>query len=54
LKLIQQDAIEKSVTYSYVQPWGPKVINSLGALIPVFKNMFSELESFFGDIAAGI
>lgn len=54
LKLFQEDTIEKSVTYSFIQPWGPKVINSMGALIPFFKDMFGELEQFFGNIATEI
>jgi membrane protein required for colicin V production len=30
-----------------VAPWGPKVINNLGKIIPVFKDLFSQLQSFF-------
>ena len=51
LKLLQPDTIEKSVTYSYVQPWGPKIINGFASVVPVFKGMFTELESFFDGIA---
>lgn len=51
MKLLQPDTIRQSVTYSYVQPWGPKVINGFGSLIPVFKDMFSELEEFFGNMS---
>lgn len=47
MKLIQPETIQKSVTYSFVQPWGPKVINAVGSVVPVFKNMFEELEKFF-------
>lgn len=54
IKLIQPATIEKSVTYSYVQPLGPKVINGLGTLIPIFKNMFDELSVFFGAVADNI
>jgi membrane protein required for colicin V production len=51
LKLVQPDTIEKSVTYSYVQPWGPKIINGFASVVPVFKGMFTELESFFDGVA---
>ena len=54
LKLIQQATIDKSVTYSYIQPWGPKVIECLGSIIPFFKNMFEELSAFFGTVADNI
>ncbi len=54
MKLIQPETIEKSVTYSYVQPWGPKVIDGLGSVIPFFKDMFDELSAFFGGVADNI
>jgi len=54
MKLIQPATIEKSVTYSYIQPWGPKVIDGLGSVIPFFKNMFDELSAFFGGVADNI
>ena len=40
LKLLQQDTIDKSVAYSFIQPWGPKAINGFGSIVPVFKDMF--------------
>lgn len=42
--------IESSVVYKYVSPWGPKMINNLGKIIPFFKDMFLQLESFFGSL----
>ncbi|MGQ0737606.1 MAG: CvpA family protein [Bacteroidota bacterium] len=51
MQLLQPETINKSVTYSYVQPWGPKVINGFGSLIPLFKDMFGELEEFFGNVS---
>lgn len=50
LQLLQPAAIESSQTYPFVQPWGPEVINNLGRLIPVFKDMFTELGAFFSSI----
>ena len=51
LQLIKPETIDKSVTYSFVQPWGPKAINSIGTLIPFFRDMFTELQQFFGDVS---
>ena len=51
IHLIKQPTIEKSVTYAFVQPWGPKAINVFGAIIPFFRNMFGELEQFFGGVS---
>ena len=49
--LLKPDVIESSVVYKYVSPWGPKVINNLGKMIPVFKDTFSQLEGFFASLA---
>jgi membrane protein required for colicin V production len=49
--LIKQETIYRSVTYSFVSPWGPKAVNVFGAVIPFFKGMFSELENFFDSIS---
>lgn len=51
MKLIQPETIKTSVTYSFVQPWGPKAINGFGTVIPVFKDMFEQLEQFFDGVA---
>ena len=51
---LQPETINKSVTYSFVHPWGPKAINGLGSIIPVFKDLFGEVEKFFDSIAKEI
>ncbi len=51
---IQPDSIQESVTYSFIQPWGPKVINGLAIVVPLFKDMFAELQVFFDGIAQKI
>jgi membrane protein required for colicin V production len=45
--LINEQTAQASVTYAYLQPLGPKVINGLGVVLPFFKNMFGELLQFF-------
>ena len=52
--LFRSETIEKSLTYSFIQPWGPKVIDSIGTIIPLFKGMFSELELFFENVSKKI
>lgn len=51
LMLVRTEAIESSRVYPYVAPWGPKIIESLGKIIPLFKDMFAELETFFASLA---
>ena len=54
LRLIQSQTIQKSATYAFIQPWGPRVINGFASIIPVFKDMFADLQSFFGGVAGKI
>lgn len=48
LHFVDAAAVQSSQTYPFVQPWGPFVIDGFGKVIPVFKDMFTELETFFG------
>lgn len=52
VKLINENTIAQSVVYPHIQPWGPWVMDGLGKLIPIFKDMFTELEDFFARLAA--
>lgn len=54
LKLVQADTIDRSITYSLIQPWGPKAIDGFGSILPIFKDMFEELKQFFGGVATNI
>ena len=51
IRIISPDAIHKSASYPFIEPWGPKAINSLAVLIPFFKNMFTDLERFFSGVS---
>jgi membrane protein required for colicin V production len=51
LQLLQPAAIKSSQTYNFIQPWGPKVMDNFGRLIPVFKDMFTELGDFFNSLS---
>lgn len=45
--LLKPETIKASKVYDFVAPWGPAVIEKLGKIIPVFKDLFMQLESFF-------
>ncbi len=50
LGLIKASTIAESKCYAIVQPIGIKVINGFGKIIPIFKDLFVQLESFFGSV----
>lgn len=50
VKIIRPEAIKASVTYSFIQPWGPKAIDGFASVIPFFRDMFTQLEGFFSRI----
>ncbi len=52
LKFLSAETIAASQVYSYIQPLGPAIINSLGTVIPWYKDMFAQLQEFFGKIPA--
>ena len=54
MQWLSPGTLRESVTYEYVQPWGPRVINGLGSVIPLFKDMFRELEDFFGHVSTNL
>lgn len=51
LQLLQPAAIQSSVTYDFIQPWGPEVMDNFGTVIPWFKDMFTELGDFFNALS---
>jgi len=51
MNFIKPETKTGSVTYSYIQPWGPKLMEGLGKIIPVFKGMFQDLEDFFDKVS---
>ncbi|MEO6405300.1 MAG: CvpA family protein [Ferruginibacter sp.] len=54
LRLISDNTIKASLTYIYLQPLAPFIMNKLGDIIPFFKNMFEQLQQFFGSAAGKI
>ena len=51
LMLLSPNAIANSKTYPYIYPFGIKVMDNIGKVLPVFKDMFTELEAFFSVLA---
>lgn len=54
LELIKSETKKDSIAYSYIQPWGPKVIEGFGKIVPIFKGMFQDLKDFFGTVSEQI
>ncbi|MFT3682002.1 MAG: CvpA family protein [Ferruginibacter sp.] len=51
IRLLSDASIQSSIVYPFVKPWGPVVIDSFGKLVPIFKEMFTQLESFFTAVS---
>jgi membrane protein required for colicin V production len=54
LQLIKPEEIASSATAGFIRPWGPMVIDNFGKVIPLFKDTFTELEQFFGNVGNNI
>ena len=53
LHLIAGKTLSASVTYPFIRPWGPVVIDEFGKFVPWFEGMFTRLEDFFGHSGSG-
>jgi membrane protein required for colicin V production len=51
LNFIKPSTIGSSLVYPYIQPLAPKVMNSIGTVIPFFKDLFNQLQQFFGGLS---
>lgn len=50
LHIVSAETVSTSMLYEFIQPLGPKLINSMGAIIPLFKDIFTDLQDFFEKI----
>ncbi|MFN8244203.1 MAG: CvpA family protein [Ferruginibacter sp.] len=50
LHLLKPASFQDSQTYSFIAPWGPRALDGLGKLIPVFRDSFTDLQHFFGNL----
>lgn len=51
IHLISETAQKASRTYSFIEPFGPKVMSALGKFIPFFSHMFADLTHFFDGVS---
>lgn len=51
LQLINPETREASVSFPLLQPLGPHIIEGLGVVVPLFRDMFAELSAFFDGVA---
>ena len=49
LHIIQEESIQTSMIYPYVCPLAPKIMNIIGSVIPLFKDIFAQLGHFFNS-----
>jgi membrane protein required for colicin V production len=52
--VLTDETVKDSKTYAFVAPWGPRSIEAIGRIIPVFKGLFDQLETFFDGAAQRI
>jgi membrane protein required for colicin V production len=54
IHLFGEAAIQSSKIYPFVEPWGPKVMNAFGKILPIFKDMFTQLSNYFESLSTKI
>lgn len=52
LQLIKPATITASHSYDLIAPFGPKLIEIVGSVIPFFSDMFKELLAFFDGVSS--
>ena len=52
--IISPKVAAESSTFASIYPFGPTVINGLGQVVPIFKNLFSDLSVFFDSLSTHI
>lgn len=51
LKIVSSSTIESSLIYPLLAPVAPAITEGLGSVIPIFKNIFTQLEAFFSGVS---
>jgi len=54
IHLFGDATIQSSKVFPYVKPWGPKVIDGFGKILPIFKDMFTQLGDYFESLSTKI
>lgn len=52
MKILSIATINSSYFYPYLKPLAPYVLEMIGKVIPIFKDLFAQLQAFFGSVAA--
>lgn len=47
LNLLKPATVQSSTTYNWIEPYAPRLLSWLGAVVPFFKNTFADLLHFF-------
>ncbi|HSF45135.1 MAG TPA: hypothetical protein VLA58_03965, partial [Chitinophagaceae bacterium] len=47
---ISEATKEQSKVYAYIEPWGQWSMDLLGKVIPVFKDVFTDMQDFFQKV----
>lgn len=50
IRIISEPTVHSSKVYPYIAPVAPAMINFLGKILPVFKNIFDDLKMFFDNL----
>jgi membrane protein required for colicin V production len=51
---ISEATKEQSKVYAYIEPWGQWSMDILGKVIPVFKDVFADMQEFFEKVGDNI
>lgn len=51
LGIFSEQGSAGSLLYPYLAPIGPALAESVGSVIPVFKNVFNQLDAFFDQVS---
>ncbi len=52
LSIFTTNTLQSSKCYAYIIPMGPRTMDGIGKIVPLFKNLFTDLQNFFGTITA--
>lgn len=54
MNIITDKQMEESTTYPIIAPWGPQGMKWVSQLVPVFKDVFEDMERFFERLSGDI
>ena len=54
IHLFEEATIQSSKVFPFIKPWGPKVMNAFGSILPIFKDMFTQLSNYFESLSPKI